>query len=549
MKNLIATAIAITLGFSATVSAEKFTFVTKAANSEGVQIDGVEIKPMGLGYVRLRVESPSLDSALQKLSFGGVNTAEIEHDSGFSLYAEKGIEVSGNGDIYTQSLSNDPEFSNQSNFKSRAVHKGSNNLLDGINYQKENGERIKVAVLDTGYIPHEDVNVVGGYNFSTLFDQDQGVNYIDLTDQDGVTCSSGHGLAVASIIGASQNNNVGMFGVADVDLYMGRILSTDCADGNRDVGQLTDLFDGLLWAIESESQGGIDADIINLSIEGESVCPSYIQDVIDIAVSQGKHIVVSAGNSGDIANRFVPANCNNVIVVGANNLDGSGEIYTNTGDVVDIAAMGDALVALDGDAYGTISGTSMSAAYVSGSIARLLGNFPTLNQAQTEEIIKTSSTSFQDGVGDSCVTGCGAGYLDLVSSFKYAEKVFEPKISFTHPYESTRDTCDTNEAVSALMSFTDVCNTMVANFNASYFSEGVTYQYKLLKKEKHVSSWEDSRTEIVKGISGYGDESSIVINGFDMDIYDYGVVACDGDSCPFVEVLEIGQHQLPPICP
>tara|TARA_B100000809_G_C15125616_1_gene526107 strand:- start:98 stop:1747 length:1650 start_codon:yes stop_codon:yes gene_type:complete len=548
MKKLIATAIAMSLSISATVSAEKFTFVTKSVNSDGIQIDGVEVKPMGLGFVRLRVESSSIDSALEKLSFGGIDTAALEYDSGFSLYVDKGVEVSASGDAYTQSLSNDPEFSNQSNFKSRAVHKGSNNLLDGLNYQKENGGRVRVAVLDTGYIPHVDVNVAGGYNFSTLFGQEQGGNYIDLTSQDSTTCSSGHGLAVASIIGASQNNNIGMFGVADVDLYMGRIISTDCANSNKDVGQLSDLFDGLLWAVTDESQGGIDADIINLSIEGESVCPSYIQEVIDLAMSQGKHIVVSAGNSGDIANRFVPANCNNVIVVGANNLDGSGETYTNTGDVVDIAAMGDALVALDGDAYGTISGTSMSAAFVSGSIARLLGNFPTLNQVQTEEILKTSSTSFKDGVGDSCLTGCGTGYLDLVSSFKYTEKVFEPKISFTHLYENTRDTCDTNEAVTALMSFTDVCNTMIANFNASYFGEGVIYQYKLLKKEKHISNWGDSRTEVVKNISGYGDVSSIVIKGFDMDTYDYGVVACDGDNCPFVEVLEISQHQLPPIC-
>jgi hypothetical protein len=548
MKKSIVTVIAMSLSFSAIVSAEKFTFVTKVVNSDSVQIEGVEVKPMGLGFVRLRVESSSLDSALQKLSLGGLDTASLEYDSGFSLYVDKGIEVSAGGDLYTQSLSNDPEFSNQSNFKSRAVNKGSNNLLDGLNYQKENGGRVKVAVLDTGYIPHVDVNVAGGYNFSTLFGQEQGGDYIDLTDQDGTICSSGHGLSVASIIGASKNNNIGMFGVAEVDLYMGRIISTDCANNNKDVGQLSDLFDGLLWAIKGESQGGVDADIINLSIEGESVCPSYIQEVIDLAVSKGKHIVVSAGNSGDIANRFVPANCNNVIVVGANNLDGSGETYTNTGDVVDIAAMGDALVALDGGAYGVISGTSMSAAFVSGSIARLLGNFPTLNQAQTEEILKVSSTSFKDGVGDSCLTGCGAGYLDLLSSFKYAEKVFEPKVSFTHPYETTRDTCDTNEAVNALMSFTDVCNTMIANFNASYFSEGVTYQYKLLKKEKHISRWEDSRTEIVKDISGYGDESSIVIKGVDMDVYDYGVVACDGDSCPFIEVLEIGQHQLPPIC-
>jgi hypothetical protein len=548
MKKLIATAIAISLGFSASVSAEKFTFVTKGTNSEGVKIEGVEIKPMGLGYVRLRVESPSLESAVQVLSFGGIDTAKIEYDSGFSLYVEPSVLTNSIGVVTSQSVSNDPEFPNQSNFKSRTVHKGANNLLDGIVYQKESGDRIRVAVLDTGYIPHEDVNVAGGYNFSTLYGQDQGSNYIDLTNQNGITCSSGHGLAVASIIGASQNNHIGMFGIADVDIYMGRIISTDCSNGEKDVGQLSDLFDGLLWATSSESQGGVDADIINLSIEGESVCPSYIQEVIDLAVSNGKHIVVSSGNSGDIANRFVPANCNNVIVVGANNLDGSGETYTNTGDVVDIAAMGDAIVALEGDAYGTQSGTSMSAAYVSGSIARLLGNFPTMNQAQTEKILKTSSTSFEAGVGDSCITGCGKGFLDLESAFKYSEKVFEPKITFVHPYESTRDTCEANEAVNALMSFTDVCNTMIANFNASYFTEGVTYKYKLLRKEKHVSSWTDSRTETIKDIDGYGDESSIVIKGFDMDAYDYGVVACDGDSCPFVEVLKIGQHQLPPTC-
>jgi len=556
MKKFNQIAMVLSLVLASNAFAETFTYMTKTSVPADVS-SAVKIKDAGLGYSRITVEAESSAHALSILQVNGINVAGLEESIKLSQPELEVGEATASVVSSQALLSNDPLSSQQKNFQPRTTYVGANQLTEGIEYKRDSKRKVRVAVLDSGHVPHEDLIVAGGYSFVTLNDEDQNSDYEDVTrmDSDGdgefdLECSSGHGVGVGSAIGATQNNGLGIFGTADVDLYMGRILATDCTAYNQPtVGQSSDLFDGLLWAIRGEQQGGVDADIINLSIAAKDVCPESIQELIDTANELGKIVTVSAGNAGENAQAYLPANCNGVIVTAANTADGGGELYSNKGDVVDISAMGEALVASkDGD-YVTSTGTSLAVAYITGAIAQLKEAFPELDYESAEHILKYTASDFSaDTSAYDCNIGCGEGMLDLEAAMIYAEKVLEPKVAFEHPYEESRTTCTTNDAIPVLSNFTQVCDTMFAKVTGAYFDDGVEYEYKLLRKEKAVSSWSSSEVETLKELSAYSEMSQIVIKGFDTDVYDYGVVACDGDSCPFVQDFDFTRSMLPPYC-
>jgi serine protease len=140
------------------------------------------------------------------------------------------------------------------------------------------------------------------------------------------------------------------------------------------------------------------ADIINMSLSIQAPCPASMQSAIDAAVARGSVVVVAAGNKADQAAKFAPANCNNVVVVGAEDARGGLAFYSNFGPQVDILAPGgDVFQDSDGDGrpdgvlstrttqsgcydplnqssttrcyYSYLQGTSMAAPHVSAALA------------------------------------------------------------------------------------------------------------------------------------------------------------------------------------
>ena len=247
-----------------------------------------------------------------------------------------------------------------------------NRVIEGIESQRDKRKKVKVVILDTGARAHEDIVYQGGYSMTTLFEQNESDDYTDLTimedpanpDVGTLECYSGHGNQMAGVVGATQNNGKGIAGIADVDLYMGRVMSTDCTT-MQDVGSLSDLYLGLTWATGSYSNNEIPKpDFVNVSLAAESVCPGFIQEAIDVLVEQGTTVVVSAGNYGDSVAKYAPANCQNVIVVGSHGHDGIPSTFSNSGDQVDITAIGHRLTTTGENGYYVYEGTSSAAAAV-----------------------------------------------------------------------------------------------------------------------------------------------------------------------------------------
>ncbi|PZO50426.1 MAG: hypothetical protein DCF16_13120 [Alphaproteobacteria bacterium] len=244
----------------------------------------------------------------------------------------------------------------------------------------------------------------------------------DAGDRCGVqTEDSYHGTHVAGTIGAaSTNDRVGVAGGAwDVTVIPVRVLG-------RCGGELADIVSGIRWAagiapaVNAAGQQIVNrtqADIINMSLSIQAPCPASLQSAIDAAVARNVVVVVAAGNKANQASLYAPANCNNVLVVGASDARGGLSFYSNFGPQIDLLAPGgDVFADSDNDGrpdgvlstrattagcydpanststercyYSFLQGTSMATPHVSAALA-LLASQSGLRGRQLEDALMT----------------------------------------------------------------------------------------------------------------------------------------------------------------
>lgn len=320
---------------------------------------------------------------------------------------------------------------------------GGVNLPDA--WDVSTGENVVVAVIDTGYRPHVDLqdNLLPGYDFiSDAFVANDG----DMRDNDAKDpgdwlepgdCgddepffgrnSSWHGTHVAGIVAASSNNDIGVTGVAwDAKILPVRVLGK-CG------GFDSDIIDAMYWAAGISVVGVPDnpnpAKVLNLSLGGVDEtgegCPLEYRDAIEAVMKAGATVVVAAGNDGEDASSYVPANCPGVITVGATNFWGASPLFSNFGSIVDVSAPGAEFLFYGGilstintglkqpveDGYGDKIGTSMSTPHISGVAALMYALQPDLEPGRVKEIIKETAQPFVI----SCSL-CGTGIVDAAAA-------------------------------------------------------------------------------------------------------------------------------------
>lgn len=221
------------------------------------------------------------------------------------------------------------------------------------------GESVRVAVLDTGFYEHGDIEYAGGYS---IFEDDPDEPDYWTNDHDG------HGTHVASIIGANQGSRAQ--GVAPgVDLYGVKVYHQ--RDGSRT--NASNLLAGLQWAINEGM------DVISIS-SGYGTISQEIHDLIKIADQQGILVVAASGNISENKNIIdYPAAHPEVIAVA--NVDQNG--YRVSDSIIsaenELAAPGRQILGLgiDGpDSFRTMSGTSQATPHVAGIAALLMQKYP-----------------------------------------------------------------------------------------------------------------------------------------------------------------------------
>jgi subtilisin family serine protease len=174
-----------------------------------------------------------------------------------------------------------------------------------------------------------------------------------------------HGTAIAGLIGAHSK----LLGAAPA----ARILTVRAFDSDsaNPQGVTFNILKGLDW---SAVKG---ARVINMSFAGPS--DPAIHRSLDSANKNGIVLIAAAGNAGAKSPPLFPAADAAVIAVTATDADDKFYAASNRGRHIAVAAPGvDLLVAAPGGRYQILSGTSLSAAEVSGIAALIIERKPDL---------------------------------------------------------------------------------------------------------------------------------------------------------------------------
>jgi len=205
---------------------------------------------------------------------------------------------------------------------------------------------VSIAMIDSGVnAGHPDMagKILNGYNF--------------VAENTDTHDDNGHGTAVAGMAAPATNNGVGLAGICWENL----ILPVKVLDASG-AGSYSKVAQGIVFAAD---QG---ARVINLSLGGTH--PSItLQNAVDYAWDKGCVIVAAAGNSNSDAPLY-PAACERVICVAGTRSDDQRASWSNFGEWIDIAAPGESVTTLYGDAsYAGWSGSSFSSPVVAAVVA------------------------------------------------------------------------------------------------------------------------------------------------------------------------------------
>ncbi|MCQ8879491.1 S8 family serine peptidase [Pseudoalteromonas shioyasakiensis] len=339
---------------------------------------------------------------------------------------------------------NDPMYAVQWHYYEQA---GGLNLPTA--WDTATGSGVTVAVLDTGYRPHIDLNgnILPGYDMisDTFVANDGGARDSDArdpgdavntgecgTDQFGQPVpasnqsSSWHGTHVAGTVAAVSNNGEGVAGVAyDAKVVPVRVLGK-CG------GLTSDIADGIIWAsggsVSGIANNANPADVINMSLGGSGSCSSTTQSAINQARGNGSVIVIAAGNDNDNSANYNPGNCSGVVNVASVGRNGGRAYYSNYGSNIDVAAPGGAQSFANdsegvlsthnsgssspsSDSYHYSQGTSMAAPHVAGVAALIKQAKPSATPDEIESILKSTTRSFA-----ATCTNCGTGIVDAAAA-------------------------------------------------------------------------------------------------------------------------------------
>lgn len=252
-------------------------------------------------------------------------------------------------------------------------------------HKKASGDGVTVAVIDTGIDtshPFLDGKFVDGYDFYN----DSATVYDNSAIMDQV-----HGTHVAGIIAQT---------VPDA-----KIMPLKCFQNGK--AYTSDIIEAMNYAAEHG------ADVVNCSWGSVS----YNEALKETMQNSGLFFVCAAGNNRhDLSEELVYPACfnldNSISVASVNNDSGFSYFSNYSTEYIDIAAYGRDIEStyINGE-YGTLSGTSMSAAYVSGAAAMAMQ----LGETNVKNRIKGNADRLSN-LQDMVHSGNKLNFVNLVSN-------------------------------------------------------------------------------------------------------------------------------------
>lgn len=247
----------------------------------------------------------------------------------------------------------------------------------------------------------------------------------DYTGQDNdVDDENFHGTHVSGIIGASGNNGIGIAGTCWNVSIMPLRAGFRTTSGQ---GFLQD--DDAAAAIIYAADNG--CHVINMSWGDPNYSP-IISDACEYAYAKGITLIASAGNEpGDILS--YPAKLSCVISVGSVNAAKQLSGFSSYGVDLDLVAVGERVLStykMEGtEQYFYQDGTSMSAPFVTGSVALLLSLQPGLSPQEVRSRLLNSTDDLAP-IGFDAKTGHG-----LLNTKKLLDNLDPPFVDITSPVD------------------------------------------------------------------------------------------------------------------
>jgi len=243
---------------------------------------------------------------------------------------------------------------------------------------------------------------------------------------------SQHGTHILGVIAAQQDNGVGIDGISpDAPIYATRAIGSGAW-----AEALTDTVDHIKASGQPNGVVNLSLDLTQRNPDG-SITTRYEltpqeRGAIEYARQNGVVLVVAAGNDGGVMSVLGQASqeFDNIVTVGAvDRTNGDVSLYLGT-DRVDYASYGDGLtVVADGgtpenpvlstvdDGVGTMAGTSVATARVTGTVSQIWAANPELSYRQVIDILKQTATDL-GATGWDAQTG--AGLVNLAAAISLA---------------------------------------------------------------------------------------------------------------------------------
>ncbi len=273
---------------------------------------------------------------------------------------------------------------------------------------------IVIGSLDSGILPdhfdlEDNISLNQDDPINGIDDDNDGLvdNLIgwDIADNDNnpVSDTDIHGHGVAGVSSASTNNGVGIAGIGFRSKFMPikifRSGSNSFSQGYEAIALAADL----------------GCQVINLSWGSAGSFSQYGQDIINYAVEVKDAVVVAAAGNTNALLDFYPASFDNVLSVGASNINDEKAGFATYSYKIDLLAPGKDIYVIDGDSiYSTKLGTSYSSPMVAGAAALVRSRFPNLNAKQVMERIRINTDEIYDIPGNQTFDGrLGSGRLNV----------------------------------------------------------------------------------------------------------------------------------------
>ncbi len=275
----------------------------------------------------------------------------------------------GAPDVPAAPLYNDPYFSLQSAFNAIEV---------GAAQRWSSGDGVRVAIVDTG-VDRNHPDLLGRVELTANF-VDQDMRAFD---------GDRHGTAVAGLIGAVANNNIGIVGIAPAARLQ---IYKACEPSQPQALEAS--CNSFTLALALSAAIDADAQIVNLSLGGPA--DPLLTQLVQYAERRGMVFVGAVPQDGSRSGFQL-----DVPGVIAADVSGRGHstgvLYAPGRDIVTLAPAGH---------YDFESGSSFAAAQVSGAIALLLAQAPHLSSAQIFAALDRSQSHLEHG--DDAINVCAA---------------------------------------------------------------------------------------------------------------------------------------------